>query len=195
MQQPNQRGYRAQQGASPGAIRTKKYQLDKDLFTRIAVIQVWKSEWWYALIPLILLMIPAIFSFSWWWVAIALIVTILFVLIRSAQVMGVTRIEQGNVLFEKLNYEIDNRQILMKRNEREGMAITWDMIEKVQRNEEAYQLWLKPPTASQLPSGWKGWVARTFQAPIFIQLPYKIFNSQNDMKLMDSLLRRKNLIS
>lgn len=195
MQQPNQRGYRSQQGASPGAIRTKKYQLDKDLFTRIAVIKVWKSEWWYALIPFILLLIPAIFSFSWWWVVAAVIVTLLFVLIRSAQVMGVTRMEQGNVLFEKLTYDIDNRQILMKRNEREGMAITWDMIQTVQRDDDAYLLWLKPPTADQLPSGWKGWVARTFQAPIFIQLPYKIFNSQNDMKLMDSLLRRKNLIS
>lgn len=169
--------------------------MDKDLFTRIAVTQVWKSEWWYALIPLAIFLIPAIFSFSWWWVAIAIIVTILFILVRSAQVMGVTRIEQGNVLFEKLNYDIDNRQILMKRNEREGMTLTWDMIQKAQRKEDAYLLWLQPPSASQMPTGWKGWLARTFQAPIFIHLPYKIFNNQNDIKLMDSLLRRKNLIA
>ncbi|WP_439880774.1 hypothetical protein ACSX1A_16665 [Pontibacter sp. MBLB2868] len=195
MQQPNQRGHRMQQGAAPGAIRTKKYQLDKDMFTRIAVTQVWKKEWWYALIPFAIFMIPAIFDFSWWWVAIAVVVTLLFVLLRSAQVMGVTRVEQGNVLFEKLLYEIDNRQILMKRNEREGMALTWDMIQKVQRKEDAFMLWLQPPSADQMPGGWKGWVARTFQAPIFILLPYRIFNTQNDIKLLESIMRRKNLIS
>ncbi|MFD2514068.1 hypothetical protein ACFSRY_09340 [Pontibacter locisalis] len=195
MQQPNQRGFRAPQGAAPGAIRTKKYQLDKDMFSRIAITQVWKKEWWYALIPFAIFMIPAIFSFSWWWVVLAVVITLIFVLLRSAQVMGVTRVEQGNVLFEKLMYEIDNRQILMKRNDREGMALTWDMIQKAQRKEDSFMLWLQPPAANQLPGGWKGWVARTFQAPIFILLPYRIFNSQNDIKLFESILRRKNLVA
>lgn len=183
------------QGSAPGAIRTKKYQLDKDTFTRIAITQVWKKEWWYALIPFAIFMIPAIFDFSWWWVAVAFIVTLLFVLIRSAQVMGVTRVEQGNVLFEKLMFEVDNRQIMMKRNDREGMALTWDMIQKAQRTDDAFMMWLQPPSASQLPTGWKGWIARTFQAPIFIMMPYKIFNNQNDIKLMESILRRKSLIA
>lgn len=195
MQQPNQRGYRAPQGSAPGAIRTKKYQLDKDMYARVAVTQVWRREWWYALIPFVLLMLPAVFSFSWWWVAIALVVTLLFVLLRSAQVMGVTRVEQGNVLFERLTYEIDQRQIVMKRNEREGMVLTWDMIQKAKRDEEAFMLWLQPPSGSQLPGGWKGWIARTFQAPIFLHLPFRIFNSTNDVKLMESLLRRKNLLA
>jgi membrane protein insertase Oxa1/YidC/SpoIIIJ len=195
MQQPNQRGFRAPQGSAPGTIRTKKHQLDKDLFTRLALGQVWRSEWWYALIPLVLFLLPAIFSFSWWWVAIAVIVTILFVALRSAQVVGLTRVEQGNPLFEKMTYEIDQRQILMKRNEREGMALTWDMIQKAKREEDAFMLWLQPPTASQLPGGWKGWIARTFQAPVFIHLPYRIFIGANDIKLMESLLRRKNLLA
>ncbi|MEJ8804344.1 hypothetical protein [Pontibacter sp. H249] len=195
MQQPNQRGFRAPQGPAPGAIRTKKYQMNKDLFTRIAVTQVWKKEWWYALIPFAIFMLPALFSFSWWWVALAVIMTILFILVRSAQVMGITRIEQGNVLFEKLHYDIDNRQILMKRNEREGMTMTWDMIKKVQRADDAYLLWLKPPSGTQMPTGWKGWLARTFEVPVFIHLPYKIFNSQNDLKLMDNILRRKSFIA
>jgi len=165
------------------------------MYARVAVTQVWRREWWYALIPFVLLMLPAVFSFSWWWVAIALVVTLLFVLLRSAQVMGVTRVEQGNVLFERLTYEIDQRQIVMKRNEREGMVLTWDMIQKAKRDEEAFMLWLQPPSGSQLPGGWKGWIARTFQAPIFLHLPFRIFNSTNDVKLMESLLRRKNLLA
>lgn len=161
----------------------------------MAAKQVWRKEWWYALIPLVLLLLPAVFSFSWWWVAAAIVVTLLFVLLRSAQVMSVTQVEQSNPLFEKLNYEIDNRQILLKRNEREGMALNWDMIQKASHKDEAFMLWLQPPSGSQLPGGWKGWVAKTFQVPLFLHLPYRIFNSPNDIKLMESMLRRKNLLA
>lgn len=195
MQQPNQRGFRTAQGSNPGAIRTKKYQLEKDLYTNLALKQVWKREWWYALIPLVLFLLPAAFSFSWWWVAIAVVVTILYILLRSAQVMGVTQMEQSNPLFEKLSYEIDSRQILLKRNEREGMALNWDMIEKARQQDEAFFLWLQAPSGAQLPGGWRGWLARTFQVPVFLHLPHRIFNSANDIKMMESLLKRKNLIA
>ncbi|MGC7499773.1 hypothetical protein ACPWRG_22835, partial [Pandoraea pneumonica] len=60
---------------------------------------------------------------------------------------------------------------------------------------ESYLLWLKPPTEAQLPSGWKGWLAKTFQAPVFVMLPFRIFNNPNDIKLLESMLRRKNLIA
>lgn len=183
------------QGAAPNAIRTKKYQLEKNVFTGIALGKVWRKDWWMALIPLVLFLLPAVFSFSWWWVVGAVLVTLIFVLLRSAQVMGVTQVEQGNPLFEKLSYEIDSRQIVLKRNEREGMALTWDMIGSVERKGQAYLFWLKPPTDAQLPGGWKGWVAKTFQAPVFVMLPYRIFNNPTDIKLLESMLRRKNLIA
>lgn len=195
MQRPNQKGFRSAPGASPHAIRTKKYQLDKNMYTRVALVKVWRKDWWYALIPLVILLAPALFSFSWWWVASAIIVTILFVLLRSAQVMGVTQLEQGNPLFEKLNYEIDNRQILMKRNEREGMALNWEMIRKAETKDDAYLLWLQPAPETQLPGGWKGWVARNFETPIFVHLPFRIFNSPNDVKLFENMLRRKSLLA
>lgn len=49
------------QGSNPLAIRTKKYQLDKNMYTRMALGQVWRKDWWYALIPLVLLLLPAVF--------------------------------------------------------------------------------------------------------------------------------------
>lgn len=161
----------------------------------MALKQVWSHDWWYALIPLVLFLLPALFSFSWWWVAGAILMTILFVLFRSAQVLGLTRMEQGNPLFEKLAYEIDQRQILMKKSDREGMALNWDMIDKAKRQDDAFMLWLKPASEDQMPKGFKGWLARTFQVPVFLHLPLRIFNSPNDIKLLENLLRRKNLIA
>ncbi|QHL88081.1 hypothetical protein GU926_11820 [Nibribacter ruber] len=196
MQQPNQRGgYRQAQGASnPLAIRTKKHQQDKNDYAKMAMAQVWKKEWWRALIPLVLFSLPAAFAFSWWWVAAAVLVTVIYVLLRSAQVMGVTQMEQSNPLFQRVNYEIDQRQVLLKLNEREGMNIGWDMIERAANQKDGYMLWLKQPNADQLPAGFKGWLARTFTVPVFLHLPHRIFNSTNDLKLMDSLLKRKNLL-
>ncbi|WP_181307328.1 YcxB family protein [Rufibacter sp. XAAS-G3-1] len=197
MQQPNQRGnqrVQQQQPFNPLAIRTKKNQLDKNNYAKMALVQVWKKEWWRALIPLVLFSLPAAFAFSWWWVAGAVIVTVLYILVRSAQVMGVTQMEQSNVLFERVMFEIDQRQILMKRNDREGMALQWDMIERVTQTKDAYQMYLKGPAADQLPKGWKGWLAKNFNVPVFLHLPFRIFNSPNDLKLMESLLRRKNFI-
>ncbi|WP_192822642.1 YcxB family protein [Rufibacter sp. LB8] len=198
MMQPNQRGgqrVQQQQASNPLAIKTKKNQLDKNAYAKLALLQVWKKEWWRALIPLVVLSLPVVFDFSWWWIAGAVVVTILYALVRSAQVMGVTQMEQSSVLFERVMFEIDQRQILMKRNDREGMALQWDMIERVTQSKDSYFFYLKGPSADQLPTGFKGWLAKTFNVPIFLQLPFRIFNSPNDIKLMESLLRRKNFIA
>lgn len=196
MQQPNQRGgYRQQQqGASPMAIRTKKHQLDTNVYTRLALGRVWRREWWYALIPFAVGLLPAIIWHSWWWLALALGLTLLYVLFRSAQITGVTQVEQTKPLFEKMAYEFDNKQIVLRRNEKEGMRLTWDMIGDVKREANGYLLALKTPELPADLTGFKRWMARTFDTPIFVQVPDRVFNSTNDQKLFDAMLRRKNLL-
>jgi len=194
MMQPNQRGFRQAQGPSPLAIRTKKYQLDTNTYTRMAMAQVWRKEWVYGLIPLAIGLAPALIWHSWWWVLLAVVLVLLFVLLRSAQVTGVTQMEQSKPLFERLSYEIDQRQILMRRNEREGMNLTWDMIGRAVREPDAFVLYLKQGEAPADLAGWRHWIATTFDVPVFLHLPIRIFNSPNDIKLFDSMLRRKNLL-
>ncbi|MBC6991871.1 MULTISPECIES: hypothetical protein [Hymenobacter] len=194
MNQPNQRGFRQAQGASPLAIRTKKSQLDTNTYTKLAMAQVWRKEWWYALIPFAIGLLPAVIWHSWWWLALAALLTLLYVLLRSAQITGVTQMEQSKALFERFSYEIDAKQIVMRLNEREGRALPWNMIGKAKRDAEGYLLWLQAPEMPAELKGWRLWVARTFETPMFLQLPLKIFNSPNDIKLFDSMLRRKNLL-
>lgn len=195
MQQPNQRGgYRQAQNPSPLAIRTKKYQLDTNTYTRMAMAQVWRKEWWYLFIPLVIGLAPALIWPSWWWILLAVVLMVLFGLLRSAQVTAVTQMEQSKPLFERLNYEIDSRQLLLKLNEKQGMTLTWDMIGRVQRDPDAFLLYLKQGEAPANLAGWRRWLATTFDVPVFLHLPLRIFNSPNDVKLLDSMLRRKNLL-
>jgi hypothetical protein len=201
MNQPNQRGggggFRQAQQASPLAIRTKKSQLTTDAYTKMVMGEVWKKDWVYALIPFVLGLLPAIFLPSWWWIALALVLTILFVLFRSAQVTGVTQMEQSKPLFERMAFEMDNKQLLLRvgpDKEGKAMQLNWDMIDRARRDADAYLLYLKPGTPPEGLAAWRLWLARAFDVPVFLHLPLRIFNSPNDLKLFEALLRRKNLL-
>ena len=198
MNQPNQRGggggYRQAQQPSPLAIRTKKYQLDTNTYTRLAMGMVWRKEWWYALIPFAVGLLPAIIWHSWWWLVLSVVLTLLFVLLRSAQVTGVTQMEQSKPLFERMNFEMDQKQILLRVGPEKAMQVTWDLIGRAQRDVDAYLLFLKPGAPPTELAAWRLWVARTFDVPVFLHLPLRIFNSDNDRKLFEAMLRRKNLL-
>ena len=198
MNQPNQRGggggFRQAQQPSPLAIRTKKTQFDTNTYTRLAMAEVWKKDWPYALVPFALGLLPAIFIHSWWWIALALLLTVLFVLLRSAQVTGVTQMEQSKPLFERMSFEMDQRHLLMRVSPEKAMQLPWDMIGRARRDADAYLLYLKPGTPPAGLAPWRLWVARKFDVPVFLHLPLRIFNSPNDLKLFEALLRRKNLL-
>ena len=201
MNQPNQRGggggFRQAQQASPLAIRTKKTQFDTNTYTRLAMAEVWKKDWKYALVPFAIGLLPAIFVHSWWWLVLAAVLTVLFALFRSAQVTGVTQMEQSKPLFERMSFEMDNKLLLLRVGpEKEGkaMQLTWDMIGRARRDADAYLLYLKPGIPPEGLAAWRLWLARTFDVPVFLHLPLRIFNSSNDLKLFESLLRRKSLL-
>ncbi|RZL00109.1 MAG: hypothetical protein EOO62_24210 [Hymenobacter sp.] len=200
MNQPNMRGgggaYRQAQQPSPLAIRTKKYQFDPNTYTRIAMAEVWRKEWWRALIPFAVGVLPAIIWPSWWWLLLGALLALLFVLVRSSLVTGVTQMEQSKPLFERMSYEADQRFLVLRKNDKEQpMALPWEQIGRVRRDPDAYLLYFKQmePPAELAP--WRRWVARTFDVPVFLHLPLRLFNNDNDRKLFEALLRRKGLLA
>ncbi len=200
MNQPNQRGggggFRQQQQPSPLAIVTKKSQFDTNAYTKLAMAEVWRKDWVYALVPFAIGLLPAIIWHSWWWLALSFVLTLLFVLLRSAQVTGVTQMEQSKPLFERMSFEMDQKQLLLRVSKEKAMQLTWDMIGKARRtDDDAYLLYLKPGAPPADTAGWRLWIARTFDVPVFLHLPQRIFNSDNDRKLFEALLRRKNLLA
>ena len=195
MNQPNQRGgFRQAQAPSPLAIRTKKTQFSTDAYTKLALAEVWRKDWKYALIPFAIGLLPAVIWHSWWWLALSMVLTLLFVLFRSAQVTGVAQMEQSKPLFEKMSFEMDQRQLLLRVSPEKAMQLQWDMIARARRSEGAYLLYLKPGTPPADTKPWRAWLARALDVPVFLHLPEKIFNSDNDKRLFESLLRRKNLL-
>ena len=140
-------------------------------------------------------LLPAIIWHSWWWLLLAVVLALLFVLVRSSLVSGVTQMEQSKPLFERMNYEADQRQLIMRQSEQKAMALPWDQIGRVRRDPDAYLLYLKPAAPPAELAPWRRWIASTFDVPVFLHLPLRLFNNDNDRKLFEALLRRKGLLA
>lgn len=154
-------------------VKTRKYKLESGTYIKLALINVLKQQWWVILIALAIcagyLWIPN----NWWFIGtgIALVLYILFWLIQFA---GVTQMEQTKMLFEKLTYEINSQQVLIKLNTKQGMPLKWDQIKKA--------------------SVGKDYILLVVNKAQLIHLPFKIFKSDNERKFVESILKRKGLI-
>lgn len=154
-------------------VKTKKYQLDSKTYIKLGLTNILKEQWWVALIALAIacgyFWIP-----SWWWISMAIVAYALYWLFWVIQFAGVSQMEQNKAIFEKMSYEIDSRQILMKLNANQGMPIKWDMIKKVEMTKDAFVL--------------------TMSKAQFIHLPFKIFNTENEKKFVEAILKRKGYL-
>ncbi|SFB51564.1 YcxB family protein [Algoriphagus aquimarinus] len=154
-------------------VKTKKYQLPTGTYIKIALVNVLKQQWW--VIPIA---VAIAFGYFWipsiWWIIGAVLAYGLYVLFWAIQFTGVTQMEQNKVIFDKMAYEIDSRQILMKINTKQGMPVQWNMIKSAEKRKDAYLLYMSKAQ--------------------FIHLPFRIFNSENERKFMETILKRKELI-
>lgn len=160
-------------------IKTKKHALDKNLYIKTSLLRHVRTQWYWLLIPLAVLILGLILHFTGvykniWIPIVSVVGAILYVAFWGVQFMGVTQLEQNKQLFDKFIYEIDSRQILAKINAKEGGIIKWDMIQSVEKTEKEYLLHIS-----------KGQ---------FLQFPFSIFTSENDLRFFESILRRKELL-
>lgn len=154
-------------------VRTRNYRLEKGDYIKLALRNVLKQQWWVALI-VVAICLGFIWIPSIWWFIGAFTGAALYLLFWWIQFYGVTQLEQGKMLFERLSYEINSQQILIKLNAREGMPMKWDQIKRASIGKDYFLLMVNK---AQL-----------------IHLPFKIFNSDNERKFVTSILKNKGFI-
>jgi len=98
----------------------------------------------------------------------------LYILFWVIQFAGISQMEQGKFMFEKLSYEINSQQILIKLNSKQGMPMKWDSIKRAIAGKNHF---LFVVNKAQL-----------------VYLPHRIFNSQNEIKFIETILKRKGFI-
>jgi hypothetical protein len=154
-------------------VKTKKYQLTTNTYIKIGMQNILREQWWVLPIPVAISCMILVIHSHWWWIG-SLIALILYILFWLIQFAGVSQLEQNKIMFEKFNYEITSQQILMKLNIKQGMPIKWETVKKALIMKDAFLLVISKAQ--------------------FIYLPFRIFNSDNEIKFMESILRRKGLV-
>jgi len=154
-------------------VKTKKYQLSTKKYIKLGMLNILRSQWWVILIALAIAAMTFVIPSNWWWIG-SLTAFVLYGVFWLIQFAGVPQLEQNKILFERLNYEITSQQILIKLNPKQGMPMKWENIKRVFVGKDFFLLVLSKAQ--------------------FIYLPFKIFNSDNERKFMETILRRKNYI-
>ena len=154
-------------------VKTKKYQLTTNTYIKIGMLNILREQWWVLSIPVVISCMIFVIHSHWWWIG-SLIALILYILFWLIQFAGVSQLEQNKIMFEKFSYEITSQQILMKLNVKQGMPIKWETIKKAIMTRDAFLLIISKAQ--------------------FIYLPFRIFNSDSEIKFMESILRRKGFV-
>ena len=168
-----------QQAVPTPGVKTKKYQLDKKVYVRLGMTQLLRTQWYWVFVPIGIIVLNVILNVTgayhnWWIYLVAVLVALGYLIFWVIQFTGISQLEQYKVMFDKFAYDINNKQINAMVNAKEGMQIGWDMVKQVIKDKEAYTLVLSRGQ--------------------FIYLPFSIFNSDNDIKFFERILRQKNLI-
>jgi len=154
-------------------IKTKKTKLDKNNYIKLGVKNILKDQWWIFLICLGL-MLPTFWVKTIWFIIIGVMSVFLYSLFWVIQFYGVTYLDQNKLLFESVRYEISSKYILMQISSKQGSPIGWDQIKKAYMTKTYFLL--------------------VISKVHFVYLPHKLFNSENDAKFFESILKRKNLL-
>ncbi|MDN5216245.1 YcxB family protein [Fulvivirgaceae bacterium BMA12] len=154
-------------------VKTKKYKLETGTYIKMALTNILKEQWWVFLIAIVIACGTFILPSNWWWIG-SLIALALYLLFWVIQFAGVTQMEQSKVLFDKLGYEITSQQVLIKLNNKQGMPIKWDNIKSAKKGKDYFLLVV---SKAQM-----------------IHLPFKVFKTENEIKFIETILRRKGYI-
>ena len=156
--------------------KTKKYQVPVNTYVKIGMMNVIKQWWWAFTIPVAIILLGLIIGGGWilGLSITAVVITILYLLFWGVQFYGLTQVPQGKVLFERLSYEFEQKQIKILKTQKEGMMMPWENIKKVTKTKDAFILKLSLVQ--------------------YIHLPFDIFQTENDLKFTEKLFERKGLV-
>lgn len=154
-------------------VKTKKYKLDTSTYVQLCLQNIVREQWWVFLIALAV-MSGTFFIKTIWFVLIANIALVLYFLFWIIQFYGITYLEQNQLIFERLRYEISSQQIIIQLTSKQGMPIKWDQVQRVSAKKDAFVL--------------------VISKAHLIYLPHKIFNSPHEIKFVETILKRKGLL-
>lgn len=153
-------------------IKTKKYKLKTRTYIKIGFFDTMRKKWW---IPtLLILSAGGLFYFKYKWLGIFVsILALFYTVFRLFQFYATTIIEGNKLFFQPAFYQISSKQILMQLTTKQGLPIAWEQVKYVRKKKKAFILFMA--------------------AGHFLYLPHRIFNTPQEIKFFELLLKRKKI--
>jgi hypothetical protein len=154
-------------------VKTKKYKLPVNTYIQLGLKNIFREQWWVFIIALAILG-GTLFIKTIWFAIVASTGLILYSLFWLIQLYGISQLEQNQLIFERLSYEITSKQIIAQINSKQGMPINWEQIKRAKREKDGCLL--------------------VISKVHLVFLPDKIFNNSHEIKFLETILRRKGLL-
>lgn len=155
-------------------IKTKKYKLDKNKYIKLAFKNILKQQWWIITPVFLIILGLGFYLKSYLLAGLSILVLVIYLGFWILQFYGVTMMDQSKLIFARVNYEISSKKIIIFVSTKQGVPIEWNQVKKVEINKKYFLFILS-------------------KAHI-IYLPYSIFNNENSVTFLKTLVKRKNLI-
>lgn len=153
-------------------VKTKKFQFDKTQYIKFAMLNIAKEWWWAWLVPAAVMLIPVFYKNTLGRsIFIALLLIVLYLLFWFIQFTAVTQLEQFKLIFERLRYEIDSRNIRVFKTDKEGFIIEWNKIKRVEKKKSGYLFVISKAQ--------------------FLYFPYEVFQGEQSIKLLETILEKE----
>lgn len=154
-------------------VRTKKTKLSRATYIQIGLMNVLRQQWWigilvigaaiglffasYKIPSIVVASLPFLYMLFWW-----------------TQFYGVTTLEENQLMFERLFYELNNERMIVFLNTKQGMPIDWKQVTSARQGKDYFLIIISKAH--------------------FVYLPYSAFQGEQQINLVHMLLKNKKLI-
>jgi hypothetical protein len=153
-------------------IKTKKTQLDRKEYIKLAFENIVKAFWWALTIPFAWCLFYFLAPSMWWFITAGIMLVILvggtYLLLWT-----ISKNQQFEMLFQKYVYHIDSKSLTLMINAKQGSPIQWSQIQRVEIRNNDFILYMNRAT--------------------MLVIPEKAFNNPNDYKYTKLIIEKKGL--
>lgn len=143
------------------------------MYVRLGLQNVIREQWWVPLLCL-LMATSTFFLHVTWPIVIVGLALIAYVIFWIVQFYGITLLEQNQILFGRLYYEISGQHISMQISAKRGMPIPWTQIKRAISGRSYFLL--------------------VVSKAHLIYLPHSVFNGVHEIHYLTTTLKRKGLL-
>lgn len=154
-------------------IKTKKFNIEAGTYVWCGMLLLLRRQWWVWTTAIVCSTVLVVLGYRGWGLTVMGLLA-LYLVVVCAQFYMFTQVEENQLFFQKLWYELNSQGVVIRMSPVHGVPVSWSLVQHVWDRKDHFLLVLSMAQ--------------------FIYLPHKSFHTPQEVALVRTLLRRKNLL-